>query len=276
VSDDISGLSAKLKPWHFAVIGGACIASVMAIPALSHLLDKKKGVDTTAATMAANSTGGEPWHAPAFPDSPPPTPAPVIAAAPPPVPPAPVPENLVPNAPHTPFGRDSGGPGDYRMFGQNVSVPVAQGARVNSGPNVNSDETPVAASRVAAGGAREWSMGDLLKPTETTGYIASRIKHPWATIEQGRIISCNSVTPMTSQLPGFVKAKITYDVRSTDGTTTLIDRNSDIFGEIGHGLAAGQDRLFVLWRSVTTPAPDFVRITLNTNPPKESPIHGFR
>jgi type IV secretion system protein VirB10 len=107
-------------------------------------------------------------------------------------------------------------------------------------------------------------MGALLKPTQTDGYVATRMQHPWATIEQGRIIACNAVTPMTSELPGFVKAKITYDVRSADGTTTLIDRNSDIFGEIGHGLAAGQDRLFVLWRSVLTPPPDLVRITLNS------------
>jgi type IV secretion system protein VirB10 len=107
-------------------------------------------------------------------------------------------------------------------------------------------------------------MGVMLKPTETEGFRATRLPHPWATIEQGRVIACNSVTPMTSQLPGFVQAKITYDVRSADGTVTLIDRNSTIFGEIAHGLAAGQDRLFVLWRSILTPPPDLVRITLNS------------
>jgi type IV secretion system protein VirB10 len=106
-------------------------------------------------------------------------------------------------------------------------------------------------------------MSALLKPTQVAGYSAMRLPHPWATIEAGRIIACNSVTPMTSELAGFVKAKVTYDVRGADGTTVLIDRNSDIFGEIAHGLAAGQDRLFVLWRSVLTPAPDLVRITLN-------------
>jgi type IV secretion system protein VirB10 len=69
---------------------------------------------------------------------------------------------------------------------------------------------------------------------------------------------------MSSELPGFVKATIPIDVRSADGTMTLIDRGSTVFGEIAHGLANGQERLFVLWRSVMTPAPNFVRITLNS------------
>jgi type IV secretion system protein VirB10 len=250
LSSQISGRMARLKPWHYVLIGGISMASLALIPALNRLTEKKKAEDTTAAMLAANSGNvGEPWHPPTFP-------APEVVTAtfrptPPPISVAPG-LNLV-SAP--PVGGSSGAPADYRMFGQRSQPPPAD----QFAPGGNPQPT-----RVAAGSSADGSMGALLKPTETAGFSATRITHPWATIEQGRVIACNSVTPMTSELPGFVKAKITYDVRSADGTTTLIDRNSDIFGEIAHGLAAGQERLFVLWRSVTTPPPDLVRITLNS------------
>jgi type IV secretion system protein VirB10 len=245
----ISGRMVRLKPWHYAVIGGAAVASLSLIPALNRLTEKKKADDTTAAMLAASATNpGEPWHQPSFP-----APDVVTATSKPTMalPTAPPSSPLVTTPPVSLPG--SGGVPDYRMFGQRTQPPP---------PEPSAPGTPQT-TRASGTAASDGSMAALLKPTETTGYMATRMAHTWATIEQGRIIACNAVTPMTSELPGFVKAKITYDVRSADGTTTLIDRNSDIFGEIAHGLAAGQDRLFVLWRSVLTPPPDLVRITLN-------------
>lgn len=251
----ISGRMSRLKPWHFVVIGGVSMGSLLLIPTLSRLTEKKKAIDTTAATLAATTAnGGEPWHAPAFPTSEvvPATYKPIMAPA------AAAQTGLLAAAPAIALGPS--GPPDYRMFGQRQQPPLPPNQAVAQSAG-NGDQLGATKVTAAADGS---SMASLLKPTETTGYVASRIPHPWATIEQGRIIACNSVTRMTSELAGFVKAKITYDVRSADGTTTLIDRNADIFGEISHGLANGQERLFVLWRSVTTPPPDLVRITLNS------------
>jgi type IV secretion system protein VirB10 len=257
MTEPISGRMARLKPWHYALIGGVSVAGIALIPALNNLATKKKAEDTTAAMLAANaSNAGEPWHPPTFPAAEIVTTTykPVATPPPPPPPPPTTPNPLVTTAP-TAIPGSGGAPADYRMFGQRSQPPPAE--QVNAGGG-NPQATHVAAT------APDGSMGAMLKPTETTGYNATRMTHPWATIEQGRIIACNAVTPMTSELPGFVKAKVTHDVRSADGTTTLIDRNSDIFGEIAHGLSAGQDRLFVLWRSITTPPPDLVRITLNS------------
>lgn len=250
MTEPISGRMARLKPWHYALIGGVSVAGMALIPALTNLATQKKAADTTAATLAASaSNAGEPWHPPTFP-------APDIVTAtfkltPPPVPVMP---NPLVTTPPAAIPGSGGAPPDYRMFGQRTQPPPPES--FNAG-GANPQATRAAAT------APDGPLGALLKPTETAGYSATRMAHPWATIEQGRIIACNAVTPMTSELPGFVKAKVTYDVRSADGTTTLIDRNSDIFGEIAHGLSAGQDRLFVLWRSITTPPPDLVRITLN-------------
>lgn len=258
----ISGRMARLKPWQYALIGGVSVAAIAIIPTLNSLVSKKKADDTTAATLAANmSSPGEPWHDPTFPahdvttvsfrpTSPPPMVAPLAAA------PTPAATSLLAATP--PIGLPGrGGLADYRMFGQRSQPPPPDQSNSAGG-------NPQALRAAAPGSSPDGSMATLLKPTATEGFMATRMAHPWATIEQGRIIACNSVTPMTSELPGFVKAKVTYDVRSADGTTTLIDRNSTIFGEISHGLTEGQERLFVLWRSITTPAPDLVRITLNS------------
>lgn len=251
MTEPISSRMAMLKPWHYVLIGGVSVAGIALIPALNTLATKKKAEDTTAATLAASASNtGEPWHPPTFPA------ADIVTTTPKPMPPpspsAPPPPTALIATPPASLPGAGAAPADYRMFGQR-SQPPAQSINAGAGAQAIRAATP----------GPDSPMGALLKPTETPGYSATRMAHPWATIEQGRIIACNAVTPMTSELPGFVKAKVTYDVRSADGTTTLIDRNSNIFGEIAHGLSAGQDRLFVLWRSITTPPPDLVRITLN-------------
>ena len=253
----ISGAAAKLKPVHYILIIVASAVALGTIPVVSALLKKQKHADVVDAVVAGSV--GTPYHPI---DDVRPDPQVLLVSgrpmgAPPASPPAPTgsPSLIVTQQelPQTVVSATQG-PTDQRLFGQQ-----GQGAPPVSSAGTAGGQVPQA-TKVAA----EGSLGSLLSPTETTGYAASRIAKPWATIEQGRVIACNSVTKMNSQLPGFVKAIIPNDVKSVDGTTTLIDRNSTVFGEISHGLAAGQDRLFVLWRSIRTPAPDFVRITINS------------
>ena len=253
--NQISGRLARTKPWQFAVIGGVTVMAVALIPTLNRLTERKKAEDTTAATLAASSgSQGTPWHAPAFP-APETTPV-VYRQQPPPPPPIMQQPALITSPPMATGGGPSPAP-DLRMFGQRSQSPQSPPAVAEQGGGGG-----LQAQHTAA--ASDGTMGALLKPTETSGFSASRMAHPWATIEDGRVIACNSVTPMTSELPGFVKAKVTHAEPSADGTVTLIDRNSDIFGEISHGLVNGQDRLFVLWRRILTPPPDLVRITINS------------
>jgi type IV secretion system protein VirB10 len=43
------------------------------------------------------------------------------------------------------------------------------------------------------------------------------------------------------------------DVRSADGTTTLLDKGTQVMGQIKSGLRRGQERLFILWTRARTP-----------------------
>lgn len=76
---------------------------------------------------------------------------------------------------------------------------------------------------------------------------ASVLTAPSSTIVQGTLISAVLETGINSDLPGFVRAVVSRDVKSFDGTRVLIPRGSHIIGEYKSGLAVGQTRAYVLW-----------------------------
>jgi type IV secretion system protein VirB10 len=60
-------------------------------------------------------------------------------------------------------------------------------------------------------------------------------------------------TAINSDLPGFVRAVVSRDVRGFDGTTVLIPRGSKLIGQYRSGVALSQTRAFVVWSRVITP-----------------------
>jgi type IV secretion system protein VirB10 len=82
---------------------------------------------------------------------------------------------------------------------------------------------------------------------------AHRMKHPSLTIPAGVIISCVLQTAINSELMGFVDCQLPSEVRGADGTVTLLDKGTTIFGQVKGGLRRGQNRLFILWTRARTP-----------------------
>jgi hypothetical protein len=77
----------------------------------------------------------------------------------------------------------------------------------------------------------------------------------------GAVIPCTLQTAINSQLMGFVDCVLPAEVRGATGTVTLLDRGTEIFGEIRSGLRQGQDRLFILWVRARTPENVVVSLT---------------
>ena len=77
--------------------------------------------------------------------------------------------------------------------------------------------------------------------------------HPDLTIPAGVVMPCILQTAINSQLPGFVDCTLPEEVRGATGTVVLLDKGTQIFGEIRSGLRQGQDRVFVLWVRARTP-----------------------
>ena len=96
-------------------------------------------------------------------------------------------------------------------------------------------------------------LATMLKPTVLSGSRARLLPHPDMMVTMGTVIPCTLQTAINSQLAGYVKCVLPQDVRSTTGNVVLLDRGTIVVGEIGRGLAQGQDRIFVLWSRAETP-----------------------
>ncbi len=121
-------------------------------------------------------------------------------------------------------------------------------------------------------------------PAETTGAgaddFASRIGgvgggpaqasssfDPKTTITQGTMIPAVLETAINTDVPGYVRAVVSQDVRSFDGTRILVPRSSRLIGQYQSGLQQGQKRAYVIWTRLIRP--DGVSVAL------ASPATGF-
>ena len=103
-------------------------------------------------------------------------------------------------------------------------------------------------------GGAEDELSKALKPSDLGAPArAKMLPHPDLTIPAGVVMPCTLQTAINSQLMGFVDCVLPAEVRGATGTVTLLDRGTQIFGEIRSGLRQGQDRLFILWVRARTP-----------------------
>jgi type IV secretion system protein VirB10 len=72
-------------------------------------------------------------------------------------------------------------------------------------------------------------------------------------VPQGTMIPAVLETAMNSDLPGFVRAVVSRDVRGFDGRTVLIPRGSRLVGQYKSGLSQGASRILVVWTRLLRP-----------------------
>jgi type IV secretory pathway VirB10-like protein len=96
--------------------------------------------------------------------------------------------------------------------------------------------------------------------------VAYRVPHPTFTIRKGTLIPCSDVTAIDTGSGGNVgvTATIPIDVWSMNHRMILLGKGTTVVGDVGQGLVNGLDRLGVVWREFTTPAPDSVGISINS------------
>jgi type IV secretion system protein VirB10 len=82
---------------------------------------------------------------------------------------------------------------------------------------------------------------------------ATRLRDTALVAPQGTVIPAILETAINSDLPGFVRAVVSRDVKGFDGSTVLIPRGSKLIGQYRSGVAVGQSRAFVVWSRVLTP-----------------------
>ncbi len=112
-----------------------------------------------------------------------------------------------------------------------------------------------AAANAAAGGTG--SDNDAFAARVSSGEVpaarAGALRNPKTTVPQGALIAAVLETAINSDLPGFVRAVVSRDVLSFDGTQVLIPRGSRLVGQYRSEVALGQSRAFVVWTRLLRP-----------------------
>jgi type IV secretion system protein VirB10 len=89
---------------------------------------------------------------------------------------------------------------------------------------------------------------------------ATKLSDPANTVVQGTLIPAVLETAIDTDIPGYVRAVVSQDVRSFDGSKVLIPRSSRLIGEYKGVTQAGQRRAYLMWTRLVRP--DGVSIAL--------------
>lgn len=127
--------------------------------------------------------------------------------------------------------------------------PVLSGGSAGTAAGAAAIQT-VGGRAVTAGGDDFSARADA-SATETA--TARSMNNPAATVSQGTLIPAILETAINSDVPGYVRAVVSQDVRSFDGSQVLIPRSSRLIGQYKSGLSAGQTRAYVLWSRLIRP-----------------------
>jgi len=96
---------------------------------------------------------------------------------------------------------------------------------------------------------------------------ARSMTNPSTTVTEGTLIPAILETAINTDVPGYVRAVVSQDVRSFDGKRILVPRSSRLIGQYQAGVQQGQRRAYVIWTRLIRP--DGVSVSL------ASPAIGF-
>lgn len=97
------------------------------------------------------------------------------------------------------------------------------------------------------------------KPAPVTR--AEVIVNPGNTVVQGTMIQAVTETALDSTLPGAIRAIVSEDVHSFDGTRVLIPRGARLVGRYRSDVALAQSRVMVAWDRIILPDNQTVEIS---------------
>lgn len=134
-------------------------------------------------------------------------------------------------------------------------VLVYDGSSAPMGMPAGAAPRPDGAPAMLAGGSPARAAGG-----DGSSVHATRLADPASTVVQGTLIPAVLETAIDTDIPGNVRAVVSQDVRSFDGSRVLIPRSSRLIGEYKAATQAGQRRAFLMWTRLIRP--DGVSIAL--------------
>jgi type IV secretion system protein VirB10 len=237
----------KTRRDNLGLAAGAAIALVLGVATFMSLSSSRHAPATASGSSAAAQTQTAtalpvPATVPGRPVAAPPLGAPVPGQAAPAPGAAPAPVGVM--APGMP-------PANAPVLVYDGSTP--QSMTVAAGPNTPRDADGAPAMLAGANPSRG-IIGDNNSARST------RLANPATTVVQGTLIPAVLETAIDTDVPGYVRAVVSEDVRSFDGSRVLIPRSSRLIGEYKAATQAGQRRAFLMWTRLVRP--DGVSIAL--------------
>lgn len=141
----------------------------------------------------------------------------------------------------------------------------ARGLRVAEAPLGVPPGTP--GSSAAAGAGRAAEFASRVGGVGGAPAQARAMTNPSTTVTEGTLIPAILETAINTDVPGYVRAVVSQDVKSFDGRRVLIPRSSRLIGQYQAGVEQGQRRAYVVWTRLIRP--DGVSVNL------ASPAVGF-
>lgn len=126
--------------------------------------------------------------------------------------------------------------------------------------DAGSSPASLAAAEPAVGGeaaaATGTSANDFASRVGGVGGAPAQARamvNPSTTVTQGTLIPAILETAIDTNVPGYVRAVVSQDVRSFDGSKVLVPRSSRLIGQYQSGMQNGQRRAYVIWTRLIRP-----------------------
>ncbi len=143
----------------------------------------------------------------------------------------------------------------------------ASTARGVRGIEAEGAPTPGAAGAAMPGSSGAADFASRLGGVGGAPAQARAMANPSTTVTEGTLIPAILETAINTDVPGYVRAVVSQDVRSFDGKRILVPRSSRLIGQYQAGVQQGQRRAYVIWTRLIRP--DGVSVSL------ASPAVGF-
>jgi type IV secretion system protein VirB10 len=116
------------------------------------------------------------------------------------------------------------------------------------------DSPASSAAQVEAAAPASQQLPGMPAPSTIAVVSAQMIPTRRLLLTKGSAIDCTLETAIDSQLPGLATCLTAVDVFGADGSVVLLERGTQLVGEVHSDVRPGQSRVFVLWTEARTPA----------------------
>lgn len=160
---------------------------------------------------------------------------------------------MQPGNPSMPAGIVGAKPIDPRLLARLQSPVLAVDLSRNA-----ATASPANGSNLAKANAQ--GLAQTIAGEERDAARAGRLGNASFTVPEGTVLAGTLETAINSDLPGHVRAVVSRNVTSFDGSQILIPKGSRLVGQYQSNLAVGQKRTFIIWERLIRP--DGVTIAL--------------